>query len=112
VLCALDALGKPLDDQTVHRLDEVLKLTGAQPGDTISPELLTLAIFRGYASRIPPSSRRTFFLNKADDGRLKLAERVGQLLVALGATEVVFGEARNPHACYYVMKARGKAVKA
>jgi len=104
VLAALDALGEVLGEGSVHRVDEVAKLAGVSIGDLITPEVLALAIFRGYENVRPRGSRLTFFLNKADDARLRPAEEVGRLLLSLGAPVVVFGEAQKPHGCFYVMR--------
>lgn len=104
-IAAIDALGELLDETHVHRLEEVVKLAGASPGAGITPEILALALYRGYSGRVPQKSRVVFFLNKADDARLREAEDVGKLLLSLGATDVVFGAAQKPRGCFYVMRA-------
>lgn len=104
-IAGLDALGQFLDEKTVHRLEEVCRLTGAPPGSQISEEVMTLALFRGYEPASPAGARLLFFLNKADESRLKQAESVARLLLSVGASEVVFGEAANPHGCFYLVSA-------
>ncbi len=102
-IAGLDALGQILDEKTVHRLEEVCRLTGAPPGSRISEEVVTVALFRGYEPASPAGSRLLFFLNKADESRLKQAENVARLLLSVGARQVVFGEARTPHGCFYLV---------
>lgn len=102
-IAGLDALGQPLDEKSVHRLEEVSRLSGAPPGSRISEEVMALALFRGYEKAPPAGSRLQFFLNKADESRLRQAEKVARLLISLGASEVVFGEAKNAHGCFYAL---------
>jgi probable selenium-dependent hydroxylase accessory protein YqeC len=104
VVAGLDVLGRPLDKESVHRLEIITELTGAAVGSPIVEEVIALAIVRGYFPTIPRGSRRIAFLNKVDDARLKQAERVGELLLDAGAPEVVFGEAAHPNGCFYQMK--------
>jgi hypothetical protein len=65
--------------------------------------MFSTALVIGYLDRIPTGSRSIFFLNKVDDAQLRLAESLGRALIASGASTVVFGEARNPHDCFYRM---------
>ncbi len=103
VLVGIDALGLPLDENIVHRLEEVRKITGAQTGTPITEELIAKTLVKGYLDKIPRRSGRTFFINKVDDSQLRPAESIGRALIAIGASEVVFGQARNPHGCFYRM---------
>jgi molybdenum cofactor cytidylyltransferase len=103
VIVGLDVLGQPLDDRIVHRLEELVELTGATPGIPVSEELIATALTKGYLPKIPRQSGRVFFLNKVDDSLLKSAESVGRLLLASGAPEVVFGQASQPNECFYRM---------
>lgn len=104
VMAGLDVLGLPLDEENVHRLAMVRELSGAASGQPIVEEVVALALVRGYFPTIPKGSRRVVFLNKVDDARLKQAEKVGELLLAAGAPEVIFGEAIHPNGCFYQMK--------
>lgn len=69
VVAGLDALGRPLDAATVHRLDLVCAATGAAEGAPITPALLAAALAHapGYPSRVGAGMRAGVFLNKADD---------------------------------------------
>ena len=69
VVAALDALGRPLDADTVHRLDLVCAATGAREGTTVDAALMAAALLHpsSYPSRIPAGMRAAVFLNKADE---------------------------------------------
>ncbi len=108
VVVGLDVLGMPLEDSIVHRLEQVSVLTGATPGSPISEEVVAQALTMGYLDRVPERSRCVFFLNKADDSRLKAAEALGRLILSAGATEVVFGQAGFPSEIFYRMTPAGK----
>ncbi len=103
VMVGLDVLGMPLEDSIVHRLEQVVVLTGATPGSPINEEVVAQALAMGYLDRVPEQSRCVFFLNKADDSRLKPAEKLGRLLLSSGASEVVFGQAGFPSGIFYRM---------
>jgi probable selenium-dependent hydroxylase accessory protein YqeC len=103
VLVGLDVVGMPLEDRIVHRLDELVEITGATPGAPVTEELIATALTKGYLPKIPRQSGRVFFLNKVDDSRLKSAEKLGRLLLSSGAPEVVFGQASQPSECFYRM---------
>lgn len=106
ILAGMDALGMPLEEPIVHRLEIVSRLTGAAPGAPVTEEIIAQTLMRGYRDRIPDGSRFCYFLNKVDDSLLNPAETVGRLLVAGGAPEVIFGQARQPHDCFYRMTPR------
>jgi molybdenum cofactor cytidylyltransferase len=97
VVAALDVIGAPLSDATVHRLALVLEATGAEEGSTIDADLVATALIspNGYTSRIPEAARPTLFLNKAEDPRrLRAAARIAaRLSPHFGA--VVAGSARG-----------------
>jgi probable selenium-dependent hydroxylase accessory protein YqeC len=103
VIVGLDVLGLPMDAQHVHRLDELVEITGADPGTPVSEELIATALTKGYLPKLPRQSGRVFFVNKVDDSRLKSAENLGRLLLSSGAPEVVFGQAIQPNECFYRM---------
>ena len=59
VVCALDALGQPLDEEHVHRVELVRAATGVEPGEAVDEDCLATALRHpdGYPSRIPPRAR-------------------------------------------------------
>ena len=70
VVCALDALGQPLDDEHVHRSELVRAATGVEPGEAVDEDCLAAALRHadGYPSRDPRARARAgVFLNKAED---------------------------------------------
>ena len=73
VVAGLSALGKPLDDQQVHRPERFGALAGLLPGQIITPEHLgrVLASPRGGLKNIPASARRVALLNQADTPELR-----------------------------------------
>jgi probable selenium-dependent hydroxylase accessory protein YqeC len=84
VVCALDALGQPLDDEHVHRVELVRAATGVDPGEVVDEDCLVTALRHadGYPSRVPPRARAGVFLNKAeDDEALAVGERLAVRLI-------------------------------
>jgi probable selenium-dependent hydroxylase accessory protein YqeC len=69
VVCALDALGQPLDEDRVHRVELVRAATGVEAGEAVDEDCLAAALRHqdGYPSRVPPRARAGVFLNKAED---------------------------------------------
>ncbi|WP_169725348.1 selenium cofactor biosynthesis protein YqeC [Fundidesulfovibrio putealis] len=68
----LDALGKPADATTVHRLEAFLRVTGLSEGELIGPKALAAlaAHQEGLFKGAPESARRVAFHNKADLGEV------------------------------------------
>ena len=68
----LDALGKPADADTVHRLEAFLRISGLSEGESIGEQALKAlaghpeGLFKGS----PESARRVAFHNKADLGEV------------------------------------------
>lgn len=68
ILLGLDCLGKPLTEEFVHRAGLVSDITGTLMGDAITPETI-IQLFKnklGLTAKIPPKSKITLILNKAD----------------------------------------------
>ncbi len=84
VVCALDALGQPLDEECVHRIELVRAATGVERGEAIDEDCLVMALRHtdGYPSRIPHRARGGVFLNKAEDDKsLAAAARLAARLI-------------------------------
>jgi probable selenium-dependent hydroxylase accessory protein YqeC len=64
----LDALGMPVDEETVFRLEHFLKVTGLAHSDEISPDSLRVlaAHPEGLFKGCPENARKVAFFNKAD----------------------------------------------
>jgi probable selenium-dependent hydroxylase accessory protein YqeC len=105
VIVGLDALGEPLHERFVHRVEVVKRLARAAPASEVTNEVIAAAVVDGYLPKLPRGGRWLTFLNKASDDRLKSAEKLGEALLRRGAPEVVFGEAIRPHECFYRMTA-------
>ena len=56
-IVGLDVLGQPLDAEHVHRPEIVAELTGAAPGDPVTPAMIAavLAHPQGGAKDMPPA---------------------------------------------------------
>jgi molybdenum cofactor cytidylyltransferase len=84
VLVALDALGEPLTDECVHRVDLVSAASGTALGEAVDEDTVVACLrhTRGYLSRLPPGARAAVFLNKAEDAeRRAAAQRIARRLV-------------------------------
>jgi probable selenium-dependent hydroxylase accessory protein YqeC len=64
----LDALGKPVNDDNVHRLEQFCTITGAKENDLIDESIITRLITspNGIFKSVPENSKRMVLLNKAD----------------------------------------------
>jgi molybdenum cofactor cytidylyltransferase len=83
VIAGLQGLGKPLDEQTVHRPEIFARLSGLQQGDAISTNALNRVLShpQGGLKNIPTGARCMALLNGADNSVLqkegrRLAERL------------------------------------
>ena len=84
VVCAMDVLGQPLDDDHVHRVALVRAATGVEAGEAVDEDCLAAALRHqdGYPSRIPARARAGVFLNKAeDDAALDAGARLAARLI-------------------------------
>jgi probable selenium-dependent hydroxylase accessory protein YqeC len=97
VVAALDAVGRPLDADTVHRLDLVCALTGAAEGAPITAAMIASALSHpaSYRSRIVAGMRAGVFLNKADDPAAVADARAIAALLRPAYAFVVAGSARS-----------------
>jgi probable selenium-dependent hydroxylase accessory protein YqeC len=97
IVCALDALGQPLDDEHVHRVELVRAATGVEPGEAVDEDCLVMALrhVESYPSRVPPRARAGVFLNKAEDAEaLAVGARLAVRLIPPYAW-VAAGSARS-----------------
>ncbi len=64
----LDAVGLPVDEQYVHRVELFCRVTGARPGDAVDEQIIArlAAAPEGLFKGAPEGCRRILFLNKAD----------------------------------------------
>jgi probable selenium-dependent hydroxylase accessory protein YqeC len=100
VVAALDALGQPLDESRVHRLELVGSATGRHAGETIDEDTVVAALSHaeGYPARVAAEMRAAVFLNKVEDAPTwEAAARIASALVPPYAL-VAAGSAREGHA--------------
>ncbi|HEY7294845.1 MAG TPA: selenium cofactor biosynthesis protein YqeC [Dehalococcoidia bacterium] len=99
-VAGLDAVGRPLTDEWVHRPERVAALSGLTPGETITPEAVARVLLHPEGGRkgVPPGARWLPVLNKAEPERRTAAGRVAEALLRGGAVAVVLttAAAREP----------------
>ncbi len=72
-VAGLSALGKVFTEEIVHRPKIFARISGSNPGDSISPESIARALIHpdGGLKNIPSSARRVALLNQADTVELQ-----------------------------------------
>jgi molybdenum cofactor cytidylyltransferase len=84
-IAGLNAIGLPLNEDSVHRAELISSLAGAPMGQPITAETISriLAHAQGGARHLPAGARLVPMLNKADaHGDLSYASRIAQGLLA------------------------------
>jgi len=68
----LSCLGKPIDSDTVHRLDQFIEVTSSSIGDCITPSILAKLIGeeKGLFKSTPALAKKVLILNQADTTEL------------------------------------------
>ena len=85
VIIGLSALGRPVGEKMVHRLEPFLRATKASPGDIITPELLIRLIAHpeGSFKGARTGMRRLLILNQADTGEdVRQAVRIAESIIS------------------------------
>jgi molybdenum cofactor cytidylyltransferase len=87
-VAAVDIVGRPLDESTVHRPEIVAKLAGAELGETITPSLMSAVLLnpQGGLKNAPPKARVIPLINKVSQARMDTAREIAQSF--LGSTRV------------------------
>lgn len=69
----LSGLGKPLNEEFVHRPEIFSMISGLQIGETITPDVITRVLTegRGGLKNLPAQSRKTVLMNQADSDELQ-----------------------------------------
>lgn len=72
-VAGLSALGKPLDENRVHRAEIFSQTSGLALGETIAPQAVTKALIhpKGGLKNIPTTAKRIALLNQADTPELR-----------------------------------------
>jgi probable selenium-dependent hydroxylase accessory protein YqeC len=86
----VQALGKPVDDEHVHRPEVFSELTGIGQGQSITPGAFATAIARGSLARVPQETRKAALITGVDPGRtMSKASVITRELWQLGLKNVV-----------------------
>lgn len=91
-VAGIDAIGKPLNADFVHRPDLVTRI---YPGQTVTPEMVAAVLTdpRGGRKNVPPEARFIPLINKVEnDEQHVIAEQLAGLMLQLpGVEEVIIG---------------------
>jgi molybdenum cofactor cytidylyltransferase len=88
----VDAIGGALDAAHVHRPERIAALSGAEPGQTITPELVAAVLThpQGGLKDVPPQARVVALVNKVQSAQgLHVAQRLADLLLDAPRIEAV-----------------------
>ena len=86
----VQALGKPVDDEHVHRPEVFSELTGIGQGQSITPGAFATAIARGSLAKVPQETRKAALITGVDPGRtMSKASVITRELWHLGLKNVV-----------------------
>lgn len=96
-VAGLSGLGKPLDEEYVHRPQIFLRLSGLSEGDTISSEAVARVLTnpKGGVKNIPDNARRIVFLNQADTPELQSRARAMTMSLLTAYHSVITGSLLN-----------------
>lgn len=92
VVVGVSALGQPLNERFVHRVELFSRLTGLAPEERITTEALLRLLThpRGGLKNIPPTARRIVLLNQADTDELQAqASSLSESLLPIYSSVVV-----------------------
>jgi probable selenium-dependent hydroxylase accessory protein YqeC len=95
VVASLEALGRPLDATSVHRLERVLEATGRPEGSVVDALVIARALASGYPASRPRGGRLLAFLNAAESERARAAAVAIAGGLAPPYDAVVAGSARD-----------------
>ncbi len=81
VVASLDAIGRPLDERSVHRAERVARITGVPMGSAITAAMLmdVLCHPEGGLKRMPANARRIAVLAQHGVPRIDVAPQLAQL---------------------------------
>lgn len=86
----VEALGKPLGEEYVHRPEILAELTGLEIGQSITARVFARAIAQGTLGKVPPGARTTVLISGVEPGK-SMADAAGitRELWRLGLKKVV-----------------------
>lgn len=93
-----DVFGRALDEDAVHRHEEVMRLTGSRRGDEVTPAMVASVLSHPEGGRkaVPPVARFVVVINKVTEARRVVAEETAKFLLDSGVERVVLAQAREP----------------
>lgn len=96
-VAGVDVIGKPLDEDHVHRAGLAAGLLGVPAGAPVTADMVArlLAHEAGGRKGVPPHARWTPLINKVESGRLSDGRAVAGALLDMHATEVLLGAAKT-----------------
>lgn len=82
-VAAIDAVGRPLDERTVHRPEIVRTISGTPSGQIINPELMSTVLLhpQGGLKNAPETARIIPLINKVSASSIEASRRVAGLLL-------------------------------
>ena len=97
-VAGMPAVGAPLDEEHVHRPEQVAAITGGAIGAPVTVEMIAavLADERGGRKHVPLNGRFAVVLNQVEAGRLGDARAAARLLLDRGVELVVLARAAEP----------------
>ena len=97
-IASAHVVGEPLSEELVHRVPEVSRITGLEPGDEITPAAVAtvLASDRGGRKDVPEGATYVPLLNMVDDADLEATARTtaAEIHDRLDVPRVVLAEMR------------------
>lgn len=97
-VASVHVVGQPLSEELVHRVPEVSRITGLEPGDEITPAAVAtvLASDRGGRKDVPEGATYVPLLNMVDDADLEATARAvaAEIHDRLDVPRVVLAEMR------------------
>jgi molybdenum cofactor cytidylyltransferase len=91
-IVGMEIVGRSLTAENVHRPQRIAALTGAAPGDPVTPEMIAAVVAHpdGGAKGVPSAARLIPFLNKAENaGTLAAAREIARLLLRSARVDTV-----------------------
>jgi len=90
-MVGLDILGRPLEQAQAHRVEQISRLSGLEPGQTITAEVVAAVMTHpeGGLRNIPPAARIIPLLNKLDLVDPVQADQLAGLILANPAIQAV-----------------------
>lgn len=88
----VSALGKPVNEEFVHRPKVFSELTGVEPEQSITADAFATALVKGSLGELPSETRRAVLLTGVEPGKsMAAAAGISRQVWSLGVQKVVLG---------------------